>query len=218
VKLELSEIKITDQIVQIKYVKHKMAHLRLSSKDDEKNGILYKAYQLIDSRIIFSFYWDFKQNYAFISISQGKDSRNSTYHSEKNALIELIKNEIGIDLDGFELVKVHLAIKKIEVLSTTRNREIGTKSKGGIASYRAVSSSKSKGIESDRNHHNVRNVLDKYTRREEGNFYWESNKISILSKDMRTKIYKIDQRVAIYGEFTIGEVLYVVERINTNSK
>ncbi len=208
----LSTVEWSKSHVRLVWVEKREWELRLNDEDVEKNGILYRAYKPQVSRGITTFDWNLLTGEAALMIQrlptgEKYDDIRVAYEQQIEPLIKI---------SNFTRVRARRSIRKLEKSKEALNRQLHDETfGGGKATF--TSKGRKSDVNADKDLKKSRAALGTKTVSVMGNFYF-LEKPSHLDRKIHLKVYSRDQRVAIFGECTEEEVMYVLSRIRQHSK
>ncbi len=208
----LASVEWTKSSVRFVWVEKREWEMRLSDEDVEENEILYKAYKPQLARGITTFDWNLLTGDAALMIQrlpsgEKYDEIRVAYEAEIEKFMKI---------SDFTPVRARRAIRKLEKGNEALNRKVEHETQtGGKVSF--TSKGRKADAYADKDLKKARDALGGQTVSVLGNFYFVP-KSPKLERNIHIKVYSKDQRVAIFGECTEEEVVYVLSRVRQHSK
>lgn len=211
-EMTLASVAWTPHRLRVTWVQGQQCEDRLPERDVHQGPIELRAYRLSTSRRLYAFDWDLLSGNSLLMIPRMPVSRD--YQKTRKLLKHQL--ELLIDLDQFTPVRVSRAIRRIEQSGEARCRQVSYQTaRGGRLAL--TSSTRTQDVSIDPDMERLDALVATQTTGLLGDFFWATTAGS-SEREVHTKIYGVDQRVAFLGETTEGELRYVLSRIFYHSK
>jgi hypothetical protein len=204
----LSAVEWSQDRVRFIWIEKRDWELRRRDLDPEgeSNGIHFKAFENKMARGITSFDWNLATGEAALMIQRLPSGER--YDEIRRQYEQAI--EEAVHVSNFTRRDVRKAIRNIEESKEASKRQVAIETqRGGRASF--TSRSRKADVFEDPDLKKSRKAMGR-TASVLGNFYW-LDAAPHLDRRLHVKVYATDQRVAIFGECTEGEVQYVLSRV-----
>lgn len=208
-ELTLSSITWTPDRLRVTWVQGQPVEEPLPEQDVQQDAVVLRAYRVSTARRLVAFDWDLLSGYAMLMIPRLTASRDS--QQMRALLAQKLQPLVG--LDQFTLVRVSRAIRRIEQSGEARCRQVSYQTPRG-SRLALTSAASSQDVAVDPDLEQLGAGLAGQTAGLLGDFYWSTGS----GREVHTKIYGLDQRVAFIGQTTEGDFRYVLSRILYHSK
>lgn len=211
-ELTLSSVSWTPDRLRVGWVQGQTSEERLPEQDVHQDSIVLRAYRVSTSRWVYTFDWDLLTGQAVLMIPRLPSTR------QVQRMRARLAHELKplVDLDLFTLVRVNLAIRRIELSGEARCRQVRYETSHG-SRLELTSPAPAQAVAVDPAMERVGAILPGQASGLLGDFFWPSSSRPV-GREVHTKIYGLDQRVAFIGETTEGDFRYVLSRIFHHSK
>jgi hypothetical protein len=207
-KATLSSILWTRDRIRFVWVEPRQWVERIQAHDLKEPGMVWRAYAINVTRSLISFDWDLISGHGWLMIQQPKRGRE--YRSIRNRFERLL--DPIIEIRQFDRVRVSRAIHRIQASDEVRRRQVEyLTTRGGTAEFTSAGEGRDV-FSDDPDLYRAGQALGGDAAGLQGSFYWTPVPGS-LAREVYTKIYESDQRVAIFAEHSEQDVRYVLSRI-----
>ena len=207
--IQLCEVQLTADKLRFIWVERRYWEERVSEEDRQEGDLILRAYRPRTERGVVTFEMDLVSGIAMLMIRQ---LPSGTKYSEIRDRF-LANLEPFLDIRQLQPIRVSPAITPLEQSGLVRRRQLAYASRGG-SRVQLSSAGRNSDLLQDRDIQGIATPLRANTAGSDANFYWLVN--DELPRELRSRIYGEDQRVAIFGQHAETAVRYVLGCIIQN--